>query len=243
MSNDNKAKPRNNYIKSVQRAAFLYHDMPQQRTWSHANQLYKYAKEAEIKCTGIKKIKLVSKERHKKQKLVIRIIHPPPEGQLLKDAIAELQNAELQNAELKKSRNLINKSSLVVCIECWVGRECTHRLLFTGDSHGKDVIKALKKRNLLDKEFSYVDMPHHGSKNNDHKEFLEEIKAKNIGVSTNGARYEHPDIETIEELKEYLKGDDSCNLHFNYHHREEISTCLAEVKKRVHFPRGFELTF
>ena len=244
MSNDNKAKPRNNYIKSVQRAAFLYHDMPQQRTWSHANQLYKYAKEAEIKCTGIRKIILVSEESHKEQKLVIRIIHPPPGEQLLEDAIAELQNTEHRSSRPKN--DLINKSSLVVCIECWVGQKCTHRLLFTGDSHGEDVIKALEKGSLLDEEFSYVDMPHHGSKNNDPKEFLKEIKAKNIGVSTNGARHKHPDIDTIVELKKYLKHYNSCNLHFNYQHREEISTCLAEVENRVHFPPnadGFELTF
>ena len=84
MSNDKTEHPEN-YTKFVQRAASLYHDMPQ-RTWSYANELHKYAN---IECTGITTLILVSAKSHKK--LVIRFIHLPPGEKLLKDAIAELQ--------------------------------------------------------------------------------------------------------------------------------------------------------
>ena len=52
---------------------------------------------------------------------------------------------------------------------------------------GDDVLTALTKNELVDKEFSDVDMPHHGSETNHPKEFLDVIKTKNIGVSTDGS--------------------------------------------------------
>ena len=186
----------------VNKAAFLHYEnvMPTGKSvnpsakhgWSHACELYKYAKTAGIEC-----IRENDTLRWKVVDNTLRVIfiHPPP-GDRLDEALEKLKTAPI--------RNLINQTSLVVYIECQVGGECKHRFLFTGDADGKDVVKALKRHSLHDKVFSYVDMPHHGSKNNHPKEFLETIKANRIGVSTNG-KYDHPSNETITLLSEYMK--------------------------------------
>ena len=76
---------------------------------------------------------------------------------------------------------LINEASVVVYIEC-LADGCKHRLLFTGDADGIDVITALSENNLVDEEFSYVDMPHHGSDDKNLAHFLSYIKTKYIVV-------------------------------------------------------------
>ena len=61
-------------------------------------------------------------------------------------------------------------------IECLVDNECKHRLSFTGDADGEDVIKALKREKVLNETFACVDMPHHGSDKNSPQYFLSNIK-------------------------------------------------------------------
>lgn len=109
--------------------------------------------------------------------------------------------------------------------------------MFTGDADGEDVITALTKNELVDKEFSYVDMPHHGSETNHPKEFLEKIKTKNIRVSTNGGRFHHPSDTTIHHLCEYMKKENtSCNLHLNYKQSKyQEHEGLRELNDRVHY--------
>ena len=145
------------------------------------------------------------------KKLVIKFIYPPSIGECIKNAISELKKREPS-----RGLTLINKASLVVCIECYIDGKCKHRLLFTGDADGEDVVTALKENKLVDKEFSYVDMPHHGSETNHPKEFLEIIKTKNIGVSTDGITFDHPSDTTINDLYDYMKKNNTCHLHLNY---------------------------
>ena len=229
-------------------AAFLHYEnvMPTgkstnpsaKRGWSRACELYKYAKTAGIKCLS-ESDPWSSSSQDEQHTLRVKFIHPPP-GDRLDEALEKLKTASI--------RNLINQTSLVVYIECQVGGECKHRFLFTGDADGKDVVIALKKHSLHDKVFSYVDMPHHGSKNNHPKEFLETIKANRIGVSTNG-KYDHPSNETITLLSEYMKKKKKCHLHFNYPQHiskrkewddRKVSTLIKDFPGRFHIPSANE---
>ena len=56
---------------------------------------------------------------------------------------------KLKSNDTFRTLTLINRASLVVYIECLVGNECKHKLLFTGDADGGDVIKALEREKLL----------------------------------------------------------------------------------------------
>ena len=225
MANDKKNN-KNEQHRFVEKAAFLHHKM-KMRGWSRACELYKYAKEAGIECLGRKKRGEVCIETltlvDGKNKLTVQFIHPPPGSCLLTAALEKLKDAATRG-----TLTLINQTSLVVYIECQVGGKCTHRFLFTGDADGTDVITALTNHGLHDKEFSYVDMPHHGSKINHPEEFLRTIKAKNIGVSTNGQKDGHPNVETLDKIYQYMKKKKKCHIYFNY-----MNTVTKIQKKKV----------
>ena len=226
MSNDKNNPP------FVERAALLHHDMKLsgERDWSAACELYKYVQEAGVKCSMDISGSVTYSDENKQ--LVINFIHPTSTDECTRKALSKLTIS-------KPSRDLtlINKASLVVCIECWVNSNCKHRLLFTGDADGEDVITALTKNKLVDQEFSYVDMPHHGSETNHPKEFLDKIKTNNIGVSTNGGMFKHPSHTTINYLYDYMKTNNTCHLHLNYKQiKYQTHEGLMELNDRVHYP-------
>ena len=75
-------------------------------------------------------------------------------------------------------------------------------LLLLGDAHAPTIASSLKRlaseRSLSTLEFDAVKLPHHGSMANVSKEWLELIKCKRWLISTSGAVFGHPDIETAE---------------------------------------------
>jgi len=88
------------------------------------------------------------------------------------------------------SDELINEAS--ICLEVsykdWKG-------LFTGDSNGT-------KLGIQNQKYNYVDVPHHGSKNNINPDFVTHTNSDLYVISTNGARFHHPDDEAIKALKD-----------------------------------------
>jgi beta-lactamase superfamily II metal-dependent hydrolase len=76
------------------------------------------------------------------------------------------------------------------------------KLLFLGDAHNDNILNELNalKDSGYELNFEVVKVPHHGSKNNISKEFLELIKSKRYLISTSGARHSHPDLEAIAKI-------------------------------------------
>ncbi len=77
--------------------------------------------------------------------------------------------------------------------------------LFLGDAHSKHIEKTLnklsqKKTDLNLNEFALIKISHHGSKKNTTKSFLSSIICKNFLISTNGERFNHPDLETMIKI-------------------------------------------
>ena len=205
-------------------------DLSGKRGWSAAIELYKYAQEASIECCMDISRSFIYPDQNKT--LVIKFIHPTSTDVCMRKALSKLTKSEAS-----RGLTLINEASLVVYIECCVDGECQHRLFFTGDADGNDVVTALTKNKLVDKEFSYVDMPHHGSETNHPKEFLDKIKTKNIGVSTDGSRFHHPSDTTIDDLYDYMKKNNTCHLHLNYKQSKyQEHKGLTELNDRVHYP-------
>ena len=90
------------------------------------------------------------------------------------------------------------------------------RLLFLGDSHAETVVASL--RALYGEEnapykFDVVKLSHHGSYNNNSPELLNLIVTDKWLVSTNGDKYNHPDMPTLAHIITKGKG---MKLYFNY---------------------------
>lgn len=95
--------------------------------------------------------------------------------------------------------------------------------LLTGDAHdeplvrGIDRLLAARGRDRL--EVGVFKLPHHGSRRNVSTELLDRVRADTYLVSTNGARYGHPDLEALARVA--LVAEDA-RLGFNYRDRVGI---------------------
>lgn len=93
----------------------------------------------------------------------------------------------------------INGSSISLLLEF-----NNKRLLFLADSHCETIIKSLKnifKPNEHEKiYFDLIKISHHGSCGNTNKDLLELIDSDKFIISTNGQRFNHPDIQTIAQI-------------------------------------------
>jgi beta-lactamase superfamily II metal-dependent hydrolase len=96
-------------------------------------------------------------------------------------------------------RSVYNLSSIVVLAE-FRGK----RMLLTGDARGDDVIAGLEDAALMDRDgrihLDLLKLPHHGSRNNVHKDFFERVVADNYVVSGDQVDFPNPHPETIEML-------------------------------------------
>jgi hypothetical protein len=70
---------------------------------------------------------------------------------------------------------------------------------------------------LNEYRFDFVDMPHHGSKENQPEELLNAVRADHIVVSTNGHVHGHPDLEACNALATYCTSTyQKAKLYFNF---------------------------
>jgi len=74
------------------------------------------------------------------------------------------------------------------------------RVLLLGDSSARPVLKALDRLEPRPHRFDAVKAAHHGSRRNTDLEFARAVQAKKWLVSTNGAKFGHPDPEAIARI-------------------------------------------
>ncbi|MCE5221387.1 MAG: MBL fold metallo-hydrolase [Clostridium sp.] len=130
--------------------------------------------------------------------------------------IGEIQIEELAKLEFNKS-NPANNASIAFFIE--VGGK---KMLFLGDSNSSDIKKSLGKYvedNELKKiDFDLVKLSHHGSKYNISSKFFDLFSSKKYVISTNGDRYNHPNLECL--CKVIVKQTSMKEILFNYRNCE-----------------------
>jgi len=157
------------------------------------------------------------------------------------------EDQEAAEKELSRSENLVPRS--LTPINKWgisfVLLLNGKRLLFTGDALGSDIANGLDFLGMdpanavfLQKDkkterffFDYVDIPHHGSDNNETAKLLLKVSAKVLAVSTNGSRYGHPGPQVLSALREYLQANGACSLYFNHSKDTLKSHCLKCEEK------------
>lgn len=111
-------------------------------------------------------------------------------------------------------KSVFNLSSIVLLAEL-EGK----RMLLTGDARGDLVLQGLETAGLLDANGKiHVDilkLPHHGSSRNVAPSFFERITADHYVVSSDGDKFNNPDLETLEMLSD-VRGDQPFTLHLTY---------------------------
>lgn len=160
------------------------------------------------------------KALRKKWLSVLKDVYPEP-GQV-EQALARLGERrslagieDLLGSNVVADNSVANGSSI-----CMLFEYDDRSLLLTGDSHG-DVLTAGLARLLADRGQSRlrvdaVKLPHHCSKANVTEEFLSLLDCNRYLVSTNGARYRHPDAEAVQRVLTQPHRADTVMLAFNY---------------------------
>jgi len=114
--------------------------------------------------------------------------------------------------EHRVDNSVANGSSIAFVLE-YAGIRC----LFTGDAVAPVLTKGLERLaaepNTSQRRFDLVKLPHHGSSANLDEHLVELMAADRFLISTNGARYRHPNAEAIELI---LKHVPNPQLYFNY---------------------------
>ena len=113
------------------------------------------------------------------------------------------------------------------------------RVLFLGDAHSETIEAALKK--FCEKEttpywFDAVKLSHHGSYNNSSPELLSLIKSDKWIISTNGDKYNHPDMPTLAHV---ITKSTNGTLFFNY----RLPICDELSKSEYHENYEFGVVF
>jgi Metallo-beta-lactamase superfamily len=91
------------------------------------------------------------------------------------------------------------------------------RMLFTGDAHPSVLVDAIDRladgQNPLN--IDLLKLAHHASKHNTSPALLQRVRCKHALISTNGAKFKHPDDECIARLIDSHRNK-GLTLHFNY---------------------------
>jgi beta-lactamase superfamily II metal-dependent hydrolase len=124
------------------------------------------------------------------------------------------------------------------------------RLLLAGDAHPQDLKVAIDRLRGPGKfALSACKLPHHGSKGNVSRQFLETLDCKKYIFSTNGSHFQHPDREAVARV--IMFGGNDPVLAFNYRSAYttiwDTKTLKEKYKYGTLFPKddseGIELVF
>lgn len=111
------------------------------------------------------------------------------------------------------------------------------RLLFLGDAHSETVVNSLQSLYGKDNgpyKFDVVKLAHHGSYNNNSPELFNIIESDKWIISTNGDKYNHPDLPTLAHIITKCEGN---KLFFNY----DLPVCKELNKDIYHESFSFEI--
>lgn len=132
----------------------------------------------------------------------------------------EIDVEELVTRRQRKDSSAANGSSIA-----FVASFEDKRCLFAGDAYWnvleKTATRLANEENLDRLKLNAFKIPHHGSRNNVSDSLLKTLDCHRFLISTNGARFKHPDTEAIARIvggsqRPHPKADDSVQLLFNY---------------------------
>lgn len=104
----------------------------------------------------------------------------------------------LSKLPYEKDNSIANESSLAFLI-----KDKNSSLLMLGDCHVESVIAWLDSENIEKLAVDAVKVSHHGSKHNINRFLLERLYCDTYLISTNGKKFNHPDIECLSIIAKY----------------------------------------
>ena len=141
---------------------------------------------------------------------------------------AEKSIEELAGKSYEPDQSETNRSSISLLIR---GQE--KQLLLPGDNIADRVLESLGDATMFDA----VKLPHHGSVKNISDAFLKKLSIKRFLISTNSAKYGHPDLETLAKIAS-RKTDYKRQIYFNYRIGK-----VAEFETRLKGRKDLELLY
>lgn len=115
-----------------------------------------------------------------------------------------------------------------------------HRVLFGADAYSdvleSNIARLARERGEARLELDAFKLPHHGSAANLTASLLEQVHARRILVSTNGAHFGHPDPEALARVVKSQKG---MELVFNYRTEENAIWDNADWQKRYSYRASY----
>lgn len=125
----------------------------------------------------------------------------------------EFDIAALQETICNRDKSLANESSIAF-IGTYQGRSC----LFSGDATTDTLLRAIQSiLDTRDEDRLKVDawkLSHHGSKKSTLDTLMIKVEAKKVLISSDGARYFHPNAETVAKLLKHAA--EKIEFYFNY---------------------------
>lgn len=146
----------------------------------------------------------------------------------------ELAARDLQGRRARPDSSVANLSSISLLVEHG-GRA----LLLTGDSHSAPLVAAISR--LLAERggdrlpVAAFKLPHHCSRGNVTDELLGLVETRRYLVSTNGARYRHPDREALLKVLRHPQRPRSLELVFNHAAPTTASWLKGATGRRYHY--------
>jgi beta-lactamase superfamily II metal-dependent hydrolase len=127
-------------------------------------------------------------------------------------------------------KSIPNLSSIMLLAECK-----NKKILFTGDGSGDDIVEALSKNAMLDKQGAYhvdvLKVPHHGSDRNVSPEFFNTVNADYYVISANG-RDDNPSIDTLKWIIESNNKGNNCKKIVFTNNTRNIVKILEEYDQK-----------
>lgn len=145
---------------------------------------------------------------------------------------------ELLETKEKPDTSVPNGGSIAF-IASFEGKAC----LFAGDATTNYLLEAIEP--LLERsgkqklKLDAWKLSHHGSKKSNLKKLMEKIDCKNILVSTNGAKYSHPDAECIAKI--IINNGPDVHFYFNYETEHNQQWNDPNLKEQYNFVSHFPL--
>ncbi len=121
--------------------------------------------------------------------------------------------------------SIVNGSSISFILEYQ-----NKKLLFLADAHPDIILENLLK--FGETHFDLVKLSHHGSKKNTTKNLAAILNSNLFLISTNGEKYDHPDLEALAKVLYYQRNRHK-KLVFNYQTR--TSNILSNGTLRKHY--------
>jgi beta-lactamase superfamily II metal-dependent hydrolase len=140
----------------------------------------------------------------------------------------------LANTIFEPDNSLSNETSL-----SFILKNNDKSILMLGDAHIETIIDWLDLNSITTLEVDAIKVPHHGSKHNFSKEFIQRVSCNTYFISTNGKKFGHPHLEVLARIAIFSKKENT-KIYIN-NDIEHISKTF--IKKLLELPNKVAVIF